>query len=88
MKVMNFQDDISAVLIDSFEDPYVPVFDLTSVQDATQNCHYPELVGEVSRLELNFTYPPEHFTELTVMAELKSLVAVDKFDVVGKKYVK
>ena len=60
MKAMNFQDDIPSIPIDNFKDHYVLVFDLTSMQDATENCHYPELVGEPLRLELNFTFPLEH----------------------------
>ena len=44
MKAMNFQDDIPSIPIDNFKDHYVLVFDLTSMQDATENCHYPELV--------------------------------------------
>ena len=57
MKAMNFQDDIPSIPIVDFEDHYVLVFDLTSMQDATENCHYPELVGEQLRLELTFTNP-------------------------------
>ena len=41
-----FQDDIPSIPIDDFKDHYVLVFDLTSMQDATENCHYHELVGE------------------------------------------
>ena len=55
MKAMNFQDVIPSIPIDDFKDHYVLVFDLTSMQDATENCHYPELFGEPLRLELNFT---------------------------------
>ena len=84
MKAMNFQDDIPSIPIDDFKDYYVLVFDLTSMQDATENCHYPELVGEPLRLELNFTNPLENVTELIVLGERMSSVAVDKFGVVGK----
>ena len=84
MKAMNFQDDISSIPVDDFKDHYVLVFDLTSMQGATENCHYPELVGEPLRLELNFTNPLENVTELTVLGERMSSVAVDKFGVVGK----
>ena len=69
MKAMNFQDDITSFPIDKFKYHYVLVFDLTSKQDATENCHYPELVGEPLRLELNFTFPLEHVTELIVLGE-------------------
>ena len=84
MKAMNFQDDIPSTPIDDFKDHYVLVFDLTSMQDAAENYHYPETVGEPLRLELNFTQPLENVTELIVLGEQMSSVAVDKFDVVGK----
>ena len=84
MKAMNFQDDIPSTPIDDFKDHFVLVFDLTSMQDATENCHYPELVGEPLRLELNFTNPLENVTELIVLGKRMSSVAVDKFGVVGK----
>ena len=88
MKAMNFQDDIPSIPIDDFKDHYVLVFDLTSMQDATEICHYPELVGKPLRLELNFTNPLENVTELIVLGERMSLVAVDKFGVVGKNVKK
>ena len=66
---MNFQDDNPSIPIDEFKDQYVLVFDLTSMQDATENCHYPELVREPLRLELNFNFPLEHVTGLIVLGE-------------------
>ena len=84
MKAMNFQDGIPSIPIDDFKNHYVLVFDLTSMQDATKNFHFPELVGEPLRLELNFTNPLENVTELIVLGERMSSVAVDKFGVVGK----
>ena len=83
MKAMTFQDDIPSIPIDDFKDHYVLVFDLTSMQDATENCHYPEFVGEPLRLELNFNHPLENVTELIVLGKRMSSVAVDKFGVVG-----
>ena len=77
-------DDIPSIRIDKFKGHYVLVFDLTSMQDATENCQYPELVGEPLRLELNFTFPLEHVTDLIVLGERMSSVAFDKFGVVGK----
>ena len=82
---MNFQDDIPSIPIYNFKDHYVLVFDLTSMQDATANFHYPELVGEPLRLELNFNSLLEHVTELIVLGERMPSVAVDKFGVVEKK---
>ena len=84
MKAMNFQDDIPSIPIYDFKDYYALVFDLTSMRDATEKCHYPELVGEPLRLELNFTQLLENVTELIVLGERMSSVAVDKFGVVRK----
>ena len=39
MKAKNFQYDIRSIPIDNFKDHYVLVFDLTSMQDATENCY-------------------------------------------------
>ena len=40
MKAMNFRDDFLSIPIDDFKDHYKLVFDLTSMQDTTENCHY------------------------------------------------
>ena len=84
MKAMSFQDNITSIPIDSFKDRYVLVFDLTSMQDPTENFHYPELVGEPLRLDRFFTFPQEHVTEVIVLGERMFSVAVDKFGVVGE----
>ena len=81
---MNFQDDIPSIPIDTFKNHYVLVYDLNSTQDATENCHYPEIVEEPLRLELNFTFPLQYVSELIVLGERMSSVAVDKFGAVGK----
>ena len=60
------------------------MFDLTSMQDATEHCHHPELIGEPLRLELYFSSPLESVTEVIVLSERIPSVAVDKFGVVGK----
>ena len=84
MRAMNFHDDLPSIPIDNFKDHYVLVFDLTSMQDATEHCHYPELIGEPLRLELNFNEALESVTEVSILGERMSSVAVDKFGVVGK----
>ena len=84
MKAMNFQDDNPSIPVDTFKDHYVLVVGLTSMQDATEHCHYPELNGEPLRLELYFSSPLEFVTEIIVLRERMSCVAVDMFGVVGK----
>ena len=84
MKAMNFQDDIPKIPVDDFKDHYALVFDVTSIQDATEHRHHPELIGEPLRLELYFISPLENVTEVNVLSERMSSVAVDKIGVVGK----
>ena len=83
MKSVKFQVDISSIPIDNFNDHSVLVFDSTSMQDATENCNYPELVREPLKLELRFTFLLEHITELFDLGERMSSVAFEKFGVVG-----
>ena len=52
------------------------------MQDATEHCHYPKLIREPLRLELYFSSPLDNVTEVIVMGERMSSVAVDKFGVV------
>ena len=54
------------------------------MQDASEHCHYPELNGETLRLELYFSSPLENVTEVIVLCDRMSSVAVDKLSVVGK----
>ena len=84
MKAMNFQDDIPSIPIDDFKDHYVLVFEFTSIQDAHEIFHCPEIVGEPLGLELIFSQSLENVAELIVLGERMSSVAVDKFGVVGK----
>ena len=63
MKATNFQDDIPSILVDNFKDHYVLVFDMTSVQDATEHCDYAELIGGPLILELYFSSPLENVKE-------------------------
>ena len=66
-KAINVQDDIPSFPIDKFNDHFVLVFDLTSMQDTTESYHYPKPVGKPLGLELNFTFPLRHVTELIVL---------------------
>ena len=82
---MNSEDDILYFTSENFKKPYVLVFDLTSMQDFTENCHYPEVCGEPLRLKLeHIVFPLEHITELLVLEKQMCSVAVDKFGVVRR----
>ena len=83
-KAMNFRDDIPSIPVYNFKDHYALVFDLTSTQNATEHCHFPVLIGEPLRMELYISSPLENVTEIIVLGERMSFVAVDKFGVVGK----
>ena len=84
MKARNFPDDIPSIHIHNSIDLYVLVFDLTSMQNATESCHYLELIGEPLRLGLNFIFPLEHVSELINLGDRMSSIAVDDFGVVGR----
>ena len=84
MKAMNFNEEIPALPNDFFTDHYVLVFDLTSLQDAGENVHYPEVSGESLRLEMFFERPLTNVTELIVLGERISTVKIDQFGTVAK----
>ena len=56
-KTMNLQDLVPPFPIDQLQNHYVLVFDLISMQDASENCRYQEFFGEFLKLklELNIT---------------------------------
>ena len=69
MKVWKFQDDIPSIPIDNLVDHQLLISGLSSTIDATEHCHYPELVGDPLRLELSFSFALEHNTEVIVMGQ-------------------
>ena len=71
--------------IDNFKDHCIRVFEFTSMQKTTENRHHPEKFRDPLRLKLNFNFLLDHVTELFVLGERMSRVAVDKFGVVGKE---
>ena len=85
MKAMNFQKEKPKSPVDNSKNHFVLVFVLTLLmQDATENSHYPELVEEPLRPELNFIFAVQNVTELNVLAKPIALVGVGNFGVVGK----
>ena len=84
MKAINFDEEISALTNNLFQNHYVLVFDLTSLQDAGENIHYPELSGGSIRLEMFFKRPLRNVTEIIVLGERMYTVKIDQFGTVAK----
>ena len=84
MKAMSFNEELPALPHYPFQNHYVLVFDLTSLQDAGENIHYPELSGESIQLEMFFDRPLRSLTELIVLGEKMSTVKIDQFGTVAK----
>ena len=53
--------------MEDFQNRYILVFELTSLQDAAEQLHYPELSGERLRLEIIFPFPLKQVTEGLVL---------------------
>ena len=49
MKALQFNEDFPALSMEDFQNYNILVFDLTSIQDAAEHLHYPELSGESLR---------------------------------------
>ena len=49
MKAMQFNEDFPALSMEDFQNHYILVFDLTSLQDAAEQLHYPEFSEESRR---------------------------------------
>ena len=84
LKAMNFNEDVPSIPFEDFENHFILVFDLTSLQDANEEVYYPELVGGSIRIELYFKDPVVEVTELIILGERLSTVQIDKFGTVAK----
>ena len=84
MKAMNFNEENPVLPNHFFTDHYVLLFDLTSLQDAGENVHYPELSGKSLRLEMFFERPLTNVTELIALGKRISTVEIDQFGTVAK----
>ena len=84
MKAMSFNEEIPALPNHQFQNHYILVFDLTSLQDAGENVHYPELSGESIRFEMFFDRSLRNVTEIFVLGERMSTVKIDQFGTVAK----
>ena len=85
LKAMNFNEEIPALPNHQFQKHHKLVLDLSSLQDAGEIIHYPELNGESIRLDLFFDRPLRNVTEMIVIGERMSAVKIDQFGTVAKK---
>ena len=69
MTAKYFSDDIPSNPNEYFKGHNVLVFDLISMQDATEWCHHPELVTKPLSLEFSLPYPLEQVTGLDLMGQ-------------------
>ena len=84
MKAMNFNEKIPALPNHQFQNQYILVSDLTSLQDAGENVHYPELSGESIRLEMFFDRSLRNLTEIIILGERMSTIKIDQYGTVAK----
>ena len=68
-KSMQSLEGFSALHMENFKNHYNFVLDSTSLQDAAEEMHYPELSGEFLRLEMLFQFLLEQVTEMTILQE-------------------
>ena len=83
-KAVSFKEEIPALLNHQFENHYILVFNLYSLQEAGENIHYPEHSGESIRLETLFDRSLRNVTEIIVLGERMSTVKIDQFGTVAK----
>ena len=84
IKSMKFNDENPSLPFEDFENHFILVFDLTSLQDAGDQIFYPEVIGESLRLELYFDKALELVTEIIVLGERLSTVYIDRFGTATK----
>ena len=82
---MKFNKNFPALPTEDFQNHYILNLDLTSLKDAAEHLHYPELSEESLRLEKFFQFPLEQVTEVIVLGERLSNIQIDKFGTVAKK---
>ena len=79
MKAMHLNEDFPALPMEGFQNHCILDFDLTSLQDAAEQLHYPELNGESLRLEMFFQFSLEPVTEVIISRERTAKFQNNKF---------
>ena len=75
---MHFNENFSSLPMHDFQNHYIFVFELTSLQDAADYLHYDELCGESLRLEIFLQFALKRVTKLVVLGERLSKVQNDR----------
>ena len=86
MKAMQFNEGFPALPMEDFQNHYILVFELTSLQDAAEHLLYTELSGECLRLEMFLSISLEQVTEVIVLGERLSNIQIDNFGTVAKNF--
>ena len=76
---MQFNEVFPPLPMKDFQNHYILVFDLTSLQDAAEQLHFAELCGESLRLERFFQFPLDKVTAVTISGEILSNIQTDNF---------
>ena len=84
LKAMQFNKNFPVLPMEEFQNHSILFFDLTSLQDAAEQLHYPELSGESLRFEMFFQFPLEQVTEVIVLGERLSNIQIEKFGTIAK----
>ena len=84
MKAINFNEEIPALMNHQFQNHYILVFDLNSLQDAGEIIHYLESSGKSIRMENFSGRLLRDVTEIIVLGEKMSSVKIDQFGTVAK----
>ena len=76
---MIFNEENPSLPNHQFENHYILVLDLTSLQDAGEKIHYTELSEESIRLKMFFDRSLRNVTEIIVLGQRMSTVKIDQF---------
>ena len=79
-----FNEKAPALPTHQFQNPYLLVFDLTSLQDGGESIYYPEISVESNQLEMFNDRPIKNVTEIIVLGDRMRTVKTDQFGTVAK----
>ena len=85
LKTMQFNEKFPALPMEDIQNDYVLVIDFTSLQDAAEQLHQPELSAQRLRLELFFQIALEQVAEVLVLGKRLSNIQIDKFGIFVRK---